>query len=367
MWIRRIRFATFMSLALIALEAIAIMVIFDLPALAHEAPPAVIDITRVEADRLEFLIEVPPAEFLARVAGGDHEDFETLPAADLTRAIAAQTDALVDSLTLIGPTGTLVLASKGMDQNGSVALIVLETAAGDPLSLSVSETLGPSLVRRVDPETGAALATHFLQPGDTLDLSETSAQGMRAADVFVDYIIAGFDHILPKGLDHILFVIGLFLLTPVLRPHLVQVGLFTLAHTVTLGLAATGWISVSPDIVEPLIAASIAFVAIENLFRTSLSRWRPWVVFAFGLLHGLGFAGVLSDFGLPAEQFAIALVAFNIGVEIGQLTVLALCFAAVGLFFGRPWYRKVIAIPASVILAGFGVLWFVERVSGVLA
>ena len=129
----------------------------------------------------------------------------------------------------------------------------------------------------------------------------------------------------------------------------------------------------SPDlttlqrIAEPLIAASIAFIAIENLYRQSLSKWRPWVVFAFGLLHGLGFASVLADFGLPADQFAVAVLAFNVGVEVGQLTVILGCLLAVGLFANRSWYRAVVSIPASVVLAGVGAFWFVERIASNMA
>lgn len=179
---------------------------------------------------------------------------------------------------------------------------------------------------------------------------------------FLSYIPVGFDHILPKGLDHILFVLGLFFLSPTLGPLLWQISAFTLAHTVTLALGALGVVVVSPVIVEPLIAASIAFIAIENIFSTNLTRWRPVVVFGFGLLHGLGFAAVLQEFGLPQGQFIPALIGFNIGVELGQLTVIALAFLAVGAWFGRKsWYRAMISIPASVLIACVGIYWAFER------
>lgn len=182
-------------------------------------------------------------------------------------------------------------------------------------------------------------------------------------EVFANYIPVGFDHILPKGLDHILFVLGLFFLSTRLRPLIWQVSAFTLAHTVTLALAAMGWVSVPAAIVEPLIAASIVFVAVENILTDGLNRWRPVVVFGFGLLHGLGFASVLAEFGLPVGQFVPALLGFNVGVEIGQLTVIAAAYLSVGLWFGRkPWYRSVIAVPASAMIALVGGWWFIERV-----
>jgi len=180
---------------------------------------------------------------------------------------------------------------------------------------------------------------------------------------FAEYVPVGFDHILPKGLDHILFVLGLFFLSSHWRPLLWQVSAFTVAHTVSLALGALGWVNVPGSIVEPLIAASIVYVAVEDIVSGRLSRWRPVVIFGFGLLHGLGFASVLGEFGLPEAQFVPALLGFNVGVEIGQLTVIALAFLAVGLWFARKsWYRARIAVPASTVIALIGSYWFVERV-----
>ncbi len=181
--------------------------------------------------------------------------------------------------------------------------------------------------------------------------------------VFTQYIPVGFDHILPKGLDHILFVLGLFFLSIRLRPLFWQISAFTLAHTVTLALGAMGWVTVSPAVVEPLIAASIVYVAVENILTSQLNPWRPIVIFGFGLLHGLGFASVLGEFGIPDDQFFAALIAFNIGVEFGQITVIALAFLAVGVWFRyKPWYRARVSVPASVVIAAVGAFWVVERV-----
>ena len=138
---------------------------------------------------------------------------------------------------------------------------------------------------------------------------------------------------------------------------------FTLAHTVTLALGALGIVTIPGSIVEPIIAASIVYVAIENVFSNKLHAWRPVIIFVFGLLHGLGFASVLGEFGLPAGQFVAALIGFNVGVELGQLTVIALAFLTVGYWFGgKDWYRTRIAIPASLVIAAVGTYWFVERV-----
>lgn len=205
--------------------------------------------------------------------------------------------------------------------------------------------------------------TGYLRGGETSPpIPLKGGAALSPMETFVSYIPVGFDHILPKGLDHILFVLGLYFLSSRLRPLVWQISAFTLAHTVTLAMGASGLVRVDPAIVEPLIAASITFVALENVFVRKLHPWRPIIVFFFGLLHGLGFASVLGEFGLPAGQFLPALLGFNIGVELGQLTVIALAFLAVGVWFRKkPWYRGRIAIPASIVIALVGGYWFVER------
>ena len=176
------------------------------------------------------------------------------------------------------------------------------------------------------------------------------------------YLHLGFIHILPRGLDHILFVLALFLLAVRVKPLLIQISLFTLAHTLTLGLSITEVISLPSDLVEPLIALSIAYVAVENYRRDELKTSRMGVVFAFGLLHGMGFAGVLSELGLPKDSFLSALIAFNVGVELGQLAVILCAVAIVGWFRNAPWFRQRIVQPASIAIAAVGLFWTVERV-----
>jgi hypothetical protein len=152
------------------------------------------------------------------------------------------------------------------------------------------------------------------------------ADDARAGDPRVPAL--GYTHILPKGTDHILFVLGIFLLSTRWRPILAQVTAFTVAHTITLGLTIYGIVSLSPRIVEPLIALSIVYVAVENVVTPELRPWRVALVFAFGLLHGMAFAGVLSQLGLPRTEFLTALLCFNAGVELGQLSVILGAFPA---------------------------------------
>ena len=175
------------------------------------------------------------------------------------------------------------------------------------------------------------------------------------------YVQMGYTHILPQGLDHILFVLGLFLLSTRLKPLLWQITAFTVAHSLTLALSLYGLVRLPPAVIEPVIAASIAFVAIENLFTTELKPWRPFVVFGFGLVHGMGFAGALKDLGLQRHDFLTALVGFNAGVELGQLSVVALALLAVGWFRSRPGYRRLVVVPASVTIAAVAVFWTFQR------
>ena len=179
---------------------------------------------------------------------------------------------------------------------------------------------------------------------------------------FYIFVKAGFEHIIPQGLDHILFVLGLFFSCITFRSLLWQVTAFTVAHSITLVLAAQGLVQLRGDIVEIIIALSIVWIAIENCLYKETSKWRYLVVFSFGLLHGLGFAALLTQYGLPKENFISLLLAFNIGLEFGQLAVLLIAFLLIKLILRKNWYSNQIKIPASIIIALVGLFWFVERV-----
>jgi hypothetical protein len=177
------------------------------------------------------------------------------------------------------------------------------------------------------------------------------------------YTVSGFQHILPLGLDHILFVVGLFLLSKRLKPLLWQVTMFTLAHSITLTLAMFDLVNLPAQIVEPLIALSIAYVAIENVLRPTLHKSRLWIVFAFGLLHGMGFASVLAEFGMPTDGFALALISFNLGIEVGQLVVVIAAYLMLAIWFkDYQLYRRIIVIPLSLFIGLIGLYWFWDRI-----
>lgn len=218
---------------------------------------------------------------------------------------------------------------------------------------------------------GWTFATYSLTAGGAttwLEGGQSSAPirlagGGAGTGTFAKYLVLGFTHIVPHGFDHVLFVLGIYLLSRRWNAVLWQVSAFTLAHSITLGLGMYGLIQAPARVVEPLIALSIAYVAIENIFFSELRPWRVALVFGFGLLHGMGFAGVLQELGLPRGEFVTALAAFNIGVEAGQLTVIGTAFLAAGWYCSRQaWYRGRVVIPASLAIACTAIYWTIERV-----
>ena len=181
-------------------------------------------------------------------------------------------------------------------------------------------------------------------------------------DVAIVYFKLGYTHIIPLGIDHILFVISIFLLNPKLKSVIWQATAFTVAHSITLGLAMYQIITPPAYIIEPVIALSIMFVAIENIITDKLKSTRILIVFIFGLIHGMGFASALTELGLPKNQFLTSLITFNVGVELGQISVILITWLLIGKWFSnKPWYRTRIVIPISSVIAIIGLYWTIER------
>lgn len=315
---------------------------------AHEVLPSIADMTQVD-DRLEFEVRANLEGFIAGIDLGSVADtnlspqatrYDALRALDPT-ALAAEFEAYwprmagLITVEFDGAPAELTLERVAVGDLGNVeearnSVFAFSAPVPDGAETVVAgwdASLGVLVLRQM----GVDAPYDGYLDGGTLTPAVQLAGGDQASGfmTFLRYIPVGFDHIVPLGLDHILFVLGLFLLSTRLRPLIWQISAFTLAHTITLALAALGIIQISPDIVEPLIALSIAYVAIENLFFDELSPWRPFVIFGLGLLHGLGFASVLGEFGLPDGTFIAALIGFNIGVEVGQLAVVVVAFLIV--------------------------------------
>ena len=349
---------------------------------AHEVRPAVADIG-IKDDRVEISLRLSLEAFIARIdlsAYTDTNDAPNAAAHDALRALGPTAleqrvrsawPELRKTISLKTPSGPLDLEISGVSipQTGDVELardssLMLRADLapdGGGVTFGWQKENGPLIVRQTG--AGEAAYTGYLKDGaQTPALSASAGQAQSGWQVFGRYIVVGFEHIIPKGLDHILFVLGLFFFSYKWRPLLIQISAFTVAHTITLALAVLGLVRVPASIVEPLIALSIVYVAVENLFAPRLRLWRPALVFAFGLLHGLGFASVLLEVGLSTAHLAAGLLGFNVGVELGQLAVVGLALVLLAVPFGsRPWYRAAIAIPGSLAIAATGLYWFVER------
>jgi hypothetical protein len=362
---------------------------------AHEVVPTVADLSVAEG-MAELNLRINLEAFLAGVDLDSIEDTNNAPQVadyDALRALSAEdlaaraSDLLTqwNDLPLLSVTGApVVLESVDIlvptGVNPDLPRIAEWTLAGEmpegqTITVAWPEGGGDLVLRQlaVDAPFTGLIAGGSTSPAISL------AGGDQAGgwQTFASYIPVGFDHILPKGLDHILFVLGLFFLSIHLGPLIWQVSAFTLAHTVTLALGALGLVNVPGSIVEPLIAASIVYVAVENIFARGLTKWRPVVIFCFGLLHGLGFASVLAEFGLPEDQFVPALIGFNVGVEVGQLTVISMAFILLWLavlaarrarLTGEeelvteyPVMFRALSMTGSLLIAIIGVWWVIER------
>lgn len=365
-----------------ALLSMALLVSVITPARAHEVMPTIADLSH-DGPSVRLTLRLNAEAFLAGInldglsdtnESAENTSYDALRALTPDAFEAEVNQKFTQSFKglqvfLDGNESPLSLADIQIEDPGDASLarttlLTVETPLSEGIEtirVAWAKGYGSLVLRQQGTETPF---TGLIEAGSSSpDIPLAGqAEAQSGLQAFLAYIPVGFDHILPKGLDHILFVLALFFLSTKLGTLLWQISAFTVAHTITLAAGALGWIVAPGSIVEPLIAASIAFVAVENLFHERLSRWRPLVIFGFGLLHGLGFASVLADFGLPEAQFIPALLGFNVGVEVGQLTVIALAFLAVGLWFGqKPWYRARIAIPASAIIALIGAYWVVER------
>lgn len=200
---------------------------------------------------------------------------------------------------------------------------------------------------------GGSITLVKQESGGTTQVPQQSATG--------SWIYSGFRHVLPLGLDHMLFILGLFLMIPKWKPLMGQSLLFTLAHSTTLALAVLGWVHLPGRLVEILIAFSIAFIGVENLFSHKVGKLRFILVFCFGLIHGLGFASVLAEKlgNVPRDQLAWPLLGFNLGVELAQITVLATAFLV--LWPLKKWERTAQTIGSVIVtLAGAG--WMIQRI-----
>ena len=360
----------------------AFFIFFASQVSSHELSPNIINL-QIDKKRISIELTINLEAYLAGVDfsildnTNDHDNetyYKTLRKlnnSELTKIFLKNWDKFVSLFSIVSEDGTKLnnfnfskIDTEDIDNTEVSRLsniyFFVENQGMKPVTFQASRILGEIIFRQTGVENGV---TQFLLSGEKSKvISAKTGKPLDWIDTFLDYIPVGFSHILPKGLDHILFVLGLLFLTPKVYPLLIQISIFTLAHTITLAISSLKIIDISSAIIEPLIAASIIYVAIENFFNSSLTKYRSIIIFFFGLLHGLGFASVLSSFGLPGTNFIWALVGFNVGVEIGQLTII-LAFYTIFIYWikTKNYYRNYISIPGSLIIALFGTFWLLER------
>ena len=373
---------TMVSRIVVMSSAIVLALIFGTVLQAHELRPAVANVEVSETElKIELLVAIETllagidlTEILDTDEAPEAAIYDTLRGLDddaLAENVWAEwpqlsTEFIMEGAEALRLVNVEVIPEPDMELTRDTKLFMITklSEGSAPVRFGWTAKNGGLVVRHGEGDDAYA---GFLEGGElSLPLPRSGAVEESGTAVFWRFVIEGFEHIIPKGLDHILFVFGLFLFSLSWRPLLSQITAFTVAHTVTLGLTTLSIVKIPAAqiwLVEALIAVSITYVAIENIWRPKLGWWRVVVVFGFGLLHGIGFASVLGDLGLAQGQFVLSLIAFNIGVEGGQLAVIAIGFITLALPFGKSHsYRSYVVIPGSIAIALVGGWWAFERI-----
>ena len=364
----------------------AILFFFSSTINSHEIKPAIVDLIIADGQAsIDFKINAE--QILSGVDASQYQDTNDAPQAELydqfrekneeelKQDIQQNWNLFQDQITINGLEGSsLSLVDLMIDQDVNPEYprdTNLKTEAPltqNEITIQFATELGPVVIRQFeDISKDNMIFSTYLQPGEiSAELSPLSQATM--SQTIIEYVILGMEHIVPKGLDHILFIFGVFFFAVKLKPLLWQVTMFTLAHSLTLILASLKLVFIPASIIEPLIALSIGYVAFENIFQrqgkfhSRSNAIRYAVIFFFGLIHGLGFAFVLEDIGLPTGQLILSLLSFNIGVEIAQIGLVVLAYLLMFYPSKQLWYRKAIQIPCSLVIGLIGIYWFFERV-----
>ena len=371
------------------LSLVTVLLFHWTAASAHELRPAIMDVGLLEdaPHQLTINLTFSGEAFLADIDLSnvtDTDDSANSGLYDELRAVPA--DILAGRIKSSFAAGGEIFAIMSAGQPLSLRLVAVDVAeeddlglardatltlqsplpeAGDAIAIQWRPAMGALLIRQMGAGSDPEYSDYLPNGGTSQPFVISNAQPVPVGSVIATYIHSGIIHIVPAGLDHILFVVGLLAYGLSARGLAFQVSLFTVAHTITLAAASLGWITISGSIVEPLIALSIAWIGIENIIKKSgrLAISRSAVVFAFGLLHGLGFASVLADFGLPQGAYIVGLLSFNLGVEIGQLLIVVPIFLVLRtLKLTDTRFRRGFQIPVSAFISAIGIFWFLERV-----
>ena len=364
------------------------LTLFSLGAISHEIRPSIADY-KIEENILYFDIRLNAELILSGIDASNitdtnssplsatYDDLRSLTRENLKILLIESWDDIQSKINLnINEVSTkFELVDINIEANrdfeisrDSILYLKYELDDDDEfLTFKWSEKYGPIIIREINElKKEDDLYTEYLQAGlqtDKIFIKSENTQSIFKS--IINYFILGIQHIIPKGLDHILFIVGLFFFSVTLRPLLIQVTMFTIAHSITLIFVSVSYINVNPLIVEPIIALSIAYVGIENIFKQYVKEYlRYIIIFFFGLLHGLGFALVLSDIGYQSSKLILNLISFNLGIEAAQIFIILFLYILLGIkFSNKKYYRYIFQVPVSLFIALVGIYWFFERIN----
>mgnify|MGYP000014393921 FL=1 len=352
---------------------------------AHEIKPAIVEFNKVK-NQINIVLKFNAEAFLANIDASDYKEtinfsnsikyseLRLLPREILKEKVFESRDQIINSIFIKTSKKQLnlklveinVLEEKNIEKV-RFTKVYLKTEIKfieTPITFSAKKIFGPLIFKNfsnIDKNTDKP-QSQWLKPGN-----QTSNLGIlqvknNTTNFSILGIWNGILQIILYGFDHILFILGLFFFSHKLKPLLIQVTTFTIAHSITLIFGGLGYITISPLIIEVIIAASIIWIGFENLFRKKMKVSRLGVIFTFGLIHGLGFASMFKPKGLEGTDYYLNLLSFNIGIELGLLITLLPLIILIPLFNRLSWYRILIAMPASIIIALFGVEMFIDRI-----
>ena len=352
---------------------------------AHEIKPAIVEFNKVK-NQINIVLKFNAEAFLANIDASDYKDtinfsnsikyseLRLLPGEILKEKVFESRDQIINSIFIKTSKKQLnlklveidVLEEKNIEKV-RFTKVYLKTEIKfieTPITFSTKKIFGPLIFKNfsnIDKDTDKP-QSQWLKPGNQTSKLGSLQVKTNTTNFSILGIWNGILQIILYGFDHILFILGLFFFSHKLKPLLIQVTTFTIAHSITLIFGGLGYITISPLIIEVIIAASIIWIGFENLFRKKMKVSRLGVIFTFGLIHGLGFASMFKPKGLEGTDYYLNLLSFNIGIELGQLITLLPLIILIPLFNRLSWYRILIAMPASIIIALFGVEMFIDRI-----
>jgi HupE / UreJ protein len=337
---------------------IVIVLVFNAAAvLAHDPGLSALEVS-VSGNEIAATLSVSPADVAALAPTGDH-----------SQVIARLRDIARGAVHLELDGEPLVLEWQHVesDQSGTrIRLVYPPLQPNRPVRRLVVISDMPQQLSRGHRELVTITADGRVASEGMLDAEASSlavdlvaSPPSRARQAW-SFVTVGIHHIL-SGYDHLMFLAGLILAAAAVRELLVALTAFTVAHSISLALVAIGGVHAPPSIVEPLIAASIAWVGVESLLGRRVGRW--WIVFAFGLVHGFGFAGALTElgFGSSAAEVALAVLSFNGGVELGQLAAATVLFPIVRVLRSHPSWHTRLQPACSMLIVAAGTAWLIQR------